>query len=266
MEILVTGGCGYIGSALTLHLRAAGHVVVTIDYAGPDHGHANVCEDYRDTSPDFFKYYDAVVHLAGHSSVSSAAADPTAAVDNNLTGLIELLHSLDGIPLLWASSGSVLSPDGKSMYDATKRAAEAIVPILYPNSYALRFGTVCGASPKMRWDLMLNKMSLDAKRYGIITVSNPEVCRPVLAMRDLCAAVTALLKDNDPGVYNLASFNGTVDSYARVVAASYGAEIGYIDSQPTYDFAMECTEINGFPFPGETVESVVADINPPVPE
>jgi len=256
MKILVTGGCGYIGSALTVYLKAIGHEVVTVDLLKG----ADLQSYYSDLAPADFRGFDAAIHLAAHSSVAAAAADPMTATRNNLTELINMLPKLGGIPLLWASSGSVLSPDGKAIYDATKRAAEAIVPTLYPNSYALRFGTVCGVSPHMRWDLMLNKMASDAITNGAVQVSNPWAARPVLAMRDLCDAVAALLQGNEPGAYNLVTHNDSVRGFATAVVRRFRCEFRDTPPiRPTYDFFMVPTPIVGFQST-QTVDTILQDL------
>lgn len=256
MRILITGGCGYIGSALALHLHSVGHKVETLDLVGP----ADHVFDYRELGAMAYAKHDAIIHLAGHSSVAACRAEPLQAVQNNLTSFIKWLRKLHGAPLYWASSSSVLSIDGGNLYDATKRAAEAIIPALYPNSYALRFGTVCGVSPRMRWDLMLNKMASAAYTDGIIRVSNPAVFRPILAIRDLCAAVAALLPLDSPGTYNLVTDNATVESLASATAKRFKAEMWLDPSTPTYDFKMIGSHIPGYE-PAETIETILADLD-----
>lgn len=257
MRIIITGGCGYIGSALAVHLQAAGHDVMTLDRVGP----ADFPVDYREFGAMDYAKFDAIIHLAGHSSVAACAAEPLQAVQNNLTSFIKWTRKLHGQKLLWASSSSVLSTASRNIYDATKRAAEAIIPEIYPNSYALRFGTVCGVSPKMRWDLMLNKMAASAYTDGIVRVSNPQVHRPILAMRDLCAAVNMLVDHEAPGsVWHLATGNSTVGALARATANHFKAEIVQDAPSPTYDFHMYPTEWPDT-FPKESIASILQDLD-----
>src|SRR5438445_737177 len=80
--------------------------------------------------------------------------------------------------------------------------------LAYPNSYALRFGTVCGPSPNIRPELLLNSLVLSALTTGQIQVANRQVHRPLLGIGDLCRALkTIVTRPVPPGCYNLASTN-----------------------------------------------------------
>jgi UDP-glucose 4-epimerase len=256
VNVLITGGCGYIGSALAPHMRSLGHQVKTLDTVGP----ADIKADYREFSSARYREFETIIHLAGHSSVKACQEQPQQALYNNLLSFLKCLRKLaPDQHLLWASSASVLSPVGSNLYDATKRACEAMVPVLHPRSSALRFGTVCGWSPSMRWDLMLNKMALDAFTNGIVTVSNPNAHRPVLGMMDLRNAVSMIAEAGDPGVYNLSSVNQPIGTYAASAAAHFDAEIRSGPDSQTYNFAMPQTLIRHFT-PMETIDSILDDL------
>jgi len=94
-------------------------------------------------------------------------------------------------------------------------------------AYGLRLGTVCGRSPNMREDVMLNAMAADALRLGEVRLYLEHTRRPVLGLSDLCRAVTALLEQRGDrrGLYNLCSFNGTVREYGAAVARKLGVPV-----------------------------------------
>lgn len=232
-RILITGAMGYIGSVLTPHLRALGHDVSVID------PRAEPPTRYQDLIYGTGVHPDTIIHLAAHSSVGACVADPFGAACNNLTDLLPWSRTLTTEKFIFASSGSVFDTNTTGLYDATKRAAEQIIPYIYPNTYLLRFGTVCGVSPVMREDLILNGMVRDAVQRGVITVRNPGAWRPVLFFPDLCHAMERLVdSDARPGVYNLASFQARIGGWADMVAGYTGASIEDAGMSDHYDFKM----------------------------
>lgn len=84
---------------------------------------------------------------------------------------------------------------------------------------ALRQGTVCGFSPRMRLDLIVNTMFKFATTERRITVDNPSIWRPILDIRDAATAyLRAIQADYSlSGVYNIASGNYTVGQVGDMV-------------------------------------------------
>jgi nucleoside-diphosphate-sugar epimerase len=84
---------------------------------------------------------------------------------------------------------------------------------------SLRQGTVCGWSPRMRFDLIVNTMFKFALSTGVITVNNPSIWRPVFDIRDTVSAFTRAVQANPriSGVFNAASGNYTVGQVADLV-------------------------------------------------
>lgn len=111
MHVLVTGGCGYIGSHTVLELSEAGHQVTVVDNLSnaspaslaqvekltgrPAPLHRFDVRD-RDALDDLFARsgFDAVVHFAGLKAVGESVAEPLRYYDNNLGATISLLHSM----------------------------------------------------------------------------------------------------------------------------------------------------------------------------
>lgn len=248
MNVLIVGGCGYVGSALYRHLIAAGHEVDSIDIErrGNPGIERNQFINYAHVSR--FDEWDAVIVMSGVSSVGEAKAQPYSAFLGNLVHLGQLTQRLNGQPLIYASSAAVhafkVASGGTqttNIYDATKTAADAIIPQLYPETWALRFGTVAGPSPNMRFDTMINAMVRDGRR-GRVKLANPHAWRPILAMADLLRGVEAILEGAvPPGLHDMCSFNAPIGQIADWIADRLGAEIELLPPSPTYDFVMGAT-------------------------
>jgi nucleoside-diphosphate-sugar epimerase len=202
----------------------------------------------------------AIILLAGHSSVamcrdkiSDKKWTQSPAYKNNVDNFVYVLSQAEklGIPLIYASSASVygfatsvysietdafwgiidestLLKKHPEFYDRTKRRIDWLasfdkkIPVI-----GLRFGTVNGCSPNLRTELMLNNMVKNAMETGEIIISQPELRRAILFMRDLCRAFELILMRLDKtipedkhiftGVYNLGSINSTVMDLAENV-------------------------------------------------
>jgi nucleoside-diphosphate-sugar epimerase len=150
-----------------------------------------------------------------------------------------------------------------NMYDFSKYACDAVSSLLYRNYYALRFGTVNGPSENLRLDLMINRMVWSALTRGKVQMANPNVRRPILGISDLCRTVEAIVTGPDaPGIYNVASFNTTVEDAAQAVAAAICCPIEHMPDTLTYDFTMQVrklTEVFGVA-PRQTLGSLIQDL------
>jgi len=290
MNILLLGGCGYIGSKLHGWLTNAGHFVevVDIDWFGNPAKLSRFTTDYNQIQSAFVHKFNAVILLAGHSSVKMCEGNLVGCFNNNVRNFVNFLPKLNGQKFIYASSSSVygniemLEVDEacrtyipNNYYDLSKSEIDHYSQ-LYPglNYYGLRFGTVNGSSPNLRPELMLNAMTLSAMKARKINVFNPEIARPILGINDLCRAVEAILNGPDaPGIYNLASFNSRVSEIAQKIGKLMDAEIVVHENPPeqidnvktqtkAYDFSINCEKFKktfNFKF-NDTVESIVHDV------
>lgn len=260
MKILVIGGCGHIGSVVYGWLKQHGVEVDSLDalMRGNPGAVPNQDRYYDSLTIDELAAYDTVIWMAGHSTVHRCNGDPVGAVANNVSGLVHLAQKMTFQTLIYASSGSVYTRDNGSVYDATKRAADEIIPILHRNTHALRMGTVCGASPNIRRDVMINGMVYDAVTKGSVFVKNGHAKRPILGMNDLTRAIGHIIHGEvKPGIHDLCSFNASIGQIGHQVAGEVGAFMREDRGDGTYDFMMECA---GWLRPQETVPSIVASL------
>lgn len=253
MKVLITGGTGYIGSALRNFLNKK-MTVCTVDLEEFGGSVGNYKINFNDLSTPFLLSFDAIIHLAGHSSVPSCDADPDSSFLNNCLYFPALVSKLaPWQKLIYASSASVYGDtQGRSAqeddllaaalkpYDQQKQLIDHFMATCQLSWYGLRFGTVCGYSPVPRNELLINAMVRSAIQEKKVRVTGGKNWRGVLGMNDLCRAVEAVLTQKQkPGYYNLASFNARIDELGRVVADEYHADL-QVDSRGgnPYSFSL----------------------------
>ena len=279
MKLLIIGGCGYVGSAIGKHL-ADKHEITNIDleWFGNFAVTENINMDYDDLTPKFLKDFDAVILLAGHSSVKMCEEDLLSSYNNNVRNFINLLGKLDKQKFLYASSASVYGDNSDSSinelsntqtpinyYDMGKLHIDHIASLSTKEYYGLRFGTVNGVGPTIRTDLMINAMTYSALTDKIINVNNGSTVRSILGLKDLCRAVETILdSESNPGIYNLSSFTTTAIEVARDVSDITGASINDMGDtlKNKYNFDMDTTkfcETFNFEFK-ETARTIAQDL------
>lgn len=238
MRILVTGGAGYVGSTLVPMLLAAGHEVRVLDILM--HGGDSLLgvwseprfrlmhEDIRDGAAvnEAVTGVDAVVHLAAIVGDPACAREPDLARKINLEaslGLIAAAEQAGVSRFLFASTcsnyGRMAIPDGfvdetsplspVSLYAETKVAVEqALLSRLgrHMSVTPLRFATVFGVSPRMRFDLTVNEFTLALLRDRHLVVFGEQFWRPYVHVRDVARAVGLVLA-SPAGAVNGQVFN-----------------------------------------------------------
>lgn len=232
-KVLIIGGCGYIGSRLFLFLKTKGYKVDTVDleWYGNKVNPQNIKKNFNDLSKFFLNRYKTIILLAGYSSVNLSVKKKKNAFINDVVYFIELLEKLTHQRLIYASSSSIYGNTKKmkvtedfaeysplNYYDLNKKVIDYYAQLSKIDYYGLRFGTVCGYSPHLRIDLMINKMFHSAYTSQKIVIHNPNMKRPILGMEDLCNCIEAIINGKSkPGIYNLASFNGTIGHVSKQV-------------------------------------------------
>lgn len=224
MNVLVTGGAGYIGSTVVPMLLAANHMVRVLDnlmYGGQSllgvwshPGFEFVRGDMRDAKivRSALAGMEAVVHLAAIVGDPACAHEPELAKSVNLDASLALLAEANkaGVsrfifastcsnygrmkdPSQYVDEGSQMRP--VSLYAQTKVAVERIVldPSLVHGLCAtsLRFATVFGVSPRMRFDLTVNEFTIEILTKRHLVVYGEQFWRPYVHVRD--AARSALM-------------------------------------------------------------------------
>jgi nucleoside-diphosphate-sugar epimerase len=222
MNILITGAGGYIGSTLAEVLLAEGHEIVGLDrfYFGTEtladlmenpHFRA-LRKDIRDVVPEDFAGIDAVCDLAALSNDPVGELDPQMTVEINHLGRSRVAQKAKEAGVrryILASSCSIYGqgkqshldecsqPNPVSTYATANLAAERVVLPLASPDYTvtvLRQATVFGASRRMRFDLAINLMTLNAVEKGkIFVLGGGKQWRPFVHVRDAARAYVAVL-------------------------------------------------------------------------
>jgi nucleoside-diphosphate-sugar epimerase len=241
VKILVAGGAGYIGSKLIPVLAEYGYSVDVVDLMWfGNHLPANVTlrnQDIFDLKELDVRGYDQVIFLAGLSNDPMAEFDPSKnfVFNGACPSYLAYLAKQAGVRrFIYASSCSVYGYTVNELYDETspvtcgypygvsKLQGERGVMQMADDRFsviALRQGTVCGHSPRMRMDLIVNTMFKFAMKEKHITVNNPSIWRPVLDIRDATNAyLRAIQADLSlSGVFNVTSDNYTVGQVGDLV-------------------------------------------------
>ena len=285
MKILVTGGCGYKGSVLVPKLIAKGHEVVAFDIQWfgnflPEHPALTVVQgDIRNIDEVDLDGIDAIIHL------SSVANDPCGDLDPKLTWEISCLATMQladrakrmGIKrFIYASSGSVYGVSDEpqvteelelfplSEYNKTKMCGERIV-LSYSDDMVtqiVRPATVCGFSPRMRLDVSVNMLTMQALTNGRITVFGGEQTRPNIHIQDITDLYIFLLDHPEhTGVYNAGFENLSIMDIAQMVVEHVGAEIVVTPSNDPRSYRVNSDKLLATGFrPKHTVEDAIKEI------
>lgn len=285
MKVLVTGACGYKGSVLVPKLLAAGHHVVAFDimwfgnFLKPQSGLSIVRGDVRNINEIDLSGIDAIIHLA------SVANDPCGDLDPKLTWEISALATMQladkavrhGTPrFIYASSGSVYGVKEEaqvtedlelkpiSEYNKTKMVAERVV-LSYRDAMTVQIvrpATVCGCSPRMRLDVSVNMLTMQALTKGKITVFGGAQVRPNIHIDDITDLYIFLLDHpENQGVFNAGFENLSILDIAERVAAQMPSEIAITTSDDPRSYRINSDRLLATGFrPKKTVDDAIRDI------
>ena len=226
MRILLTGGGGYIGSTLVRNLLNSGYFVRIFDKflfglnpikdSVGEHPNLDIQVGDVTNLEDLCKAIhdiDAVVHLAAIvGDAACAIPEPSRIFETNFIAPIRLAvlareHNVKR--LIFASTCSVYgsndsaiqeetsTPSPITIYGRTKFEAEKQILLLASDQFSpciLRLGTVYGISPRMRFDLVINYMTMKAMTDKKITILGGNQWRPLIHTSDVARAFQMVLE------------------------------------------------------------------------
>jgi nucleoside-diphosphate-sugar epimerase len=267
VNVLITGTDGYIGCLLAPLIKAAGHDVVGLDTgyfrdarlgAEPDASYPTLEKDLRHVEARDLAGFDAVMHLAGLSNdaMGQVSQDVTYDINHRATVRLASLAKAAGVTrFVYASSCSVYgksdaaivtetSPlDPQTAYARCKMLDEQELGALAGDRFSptyLRNATAYGASPRMRFDLVVNNLAglaWTTKRIALVSDGTP--WRPIVHLLDICGAFRAALEAPREAVHDQVFNIGRTDEnyqireIAECVASVFpGCEVSFGASDP----------------------------------
>ena len=285
MKVLVTGACGYKGSVLVPKLLKAGHEVIAFDimWFGNELKNASnltiVQGDVRNIDDVPLNGVDAIIHL------SSVANDPCGDLDPKLTWEISCLATMQladraarlGIKrFLYASSGSVygLKEEAQvtedlelvplSEYNKTKMVGERVL-MSYSDKMVVQIvrpATVCGLSPRMRLDVAVNMLTMQALTRGEITVLGGDQTRPNIHIDDVTDLYLFLLDHPEAtGIFNAGFENLSIQQIAEMATQKASAKISILPSNDPRSYRVNSDRLLAAGFkPKKTVSDAIDEI------
>lgn len=282
MKILVTGGCGYVGSVLVPNLASQGHEIVVVDaqWFGnflPELKNLQILKKhFSEITLEDLTGIDSVIHLANVANDPSVELNPVLSWEVNVLHTTQLLNLCKKTPsirsFMYASSGSVYGVKEEervtedldlvpiSAYNKTKMSAERVC-LSYSDDFqvfCIRPATVCGVSPRMRFDVVVNMFVMHAHRDKKITVLGGEQVRPNIHIQDMSRVYEHFLNNPElpSGCYNAGFENISVMSIAETVAKKFGVEIDVKPSNDPRSYRQDSSKLIAT---GYTQSKTVAD-------
>ncbi len=275
MRLLVTGGAGYIGSVLVRYALERGMQVRVLDALlfgdGGLHALGHRVEliegDIRDGAllRTAMHGIGALVHLAAVANDPSGELDPALTESVNLTSYPALLKAARDAGVRRFINASTFSVYGKAdgvllreghplrplkAYSRCKASSEPFVRDAndtYMCTTNLRLATVCGWSPRMRFDLIANHLVGQAVTRDHISVWGGEQRRPQVHVKDVCAAIMHVLSAPPAQVggqtYNIGAENTSIGELAQLAARASRRQVDIL-TEPARDderdYAVNC--------------------------
>lgn len=289
-KILVTGGTGYVGTALIPRLARKYPVVCySANHFGNPISWVKNVEfvegDIRDGAKlsQAIKGCTDVIHLAGIVTDELAAMNPELAKDININGMRQLceLATLAGVNrFIYASSSGVYGtqsdgipasettePRPETVYMQTKLEGEKVL-WSFPKlcGVAVRSATCCGPAPRMRLDTIVNIFCKQAFFDGEITVHDGTQWRTNIHVQDIVSLYIRLVdyfvRKIDKQIFNATAENHTATSIANMVAEIIPAIVTFdISKKDRRQYLMSADKANMILrwYPERTIKDAIKD-------
>lgn len=260
IKVLVVGGAGYLGGAVT-DLLLERKIPFTV--------YDNLLYEYQYLKPVDFVYgdvrdkkklksllplYTHVIWLAAIVGDAACQIRPHLTIEINQNSVKWLAENYKG-RILFTSTCSVYGKNEDlvdedsplnplSLYAKTKMKAEEA--LRNKNALILRLGTLFGVSDtysRIRMDLVVNYMTANAATKGYLCVFGGAQWRPLIHVRDVAKVIVNNLLNSTQGIYNLAAWNYQIKDIAKEISDITGCKIKYVkqkfEDQRNYHVSVE---------------------------
>ncbi len=258
-NVLITGGCGFVGVNLARYLHGKGYHIRILDdlsAANPDHrqiltgaGSPEIIRgDIRDGAAvkRALEGAEAVVHLAASTSVTESLENPKGFWDINVNGTLNLLETCRAagiVRFVFASSNAAVGeqtppinekmiPKPLSPYGASKLAGEALCSAYFHSfgmqTVALRFANVYGPHSDHKTSVIALFLKWAAEGRPFTIYGDGEQTRDFVHVEDISQAIHRSLQAESVGgeIFQIASGRETsINDLVRLIARVTGREI-----------------------------------------
>ncbi len=238
MNILIVGGAGYLGGAVTDLLMQSQHNILVYDILLYEETYRKqvpfVYGDIRDKDKlnKHFDWADVVVWLAALVGDPACTLDEALTISINRDSVKYLKDNFRG-RIIFLSTCSVYGAQDEllyeksplhplSLYAQTKLWSEEI--LADADALIFRLGTLYGVSDefsRVRFDLVVNTLVMRAAVHNKINVFGGKQYRPLLHVRDAARTICDALEGKNTGIYNLHSENITIIEIAQLLEKAF---------------------------------------------
>lgn len=258
INILVTGGLGHIGSYVCHQLTQNPNFNVTIvddlstqRYCSLFHLNRVNFDDksFSEITIDELNKFDFVIHLAAKTNAVGSFDDDGATKRTNVDMTVDFINKIEKSDVklfVFPSSTSVYGKSKEAMYEdddnlqpqspyaESKLAIEQELKTKKLNYVILRFGTIFGVSPGMRFHTAVNKFCYQAVLNRSLTIwrQNLEYLRPYLGLRDATTSIEMAITMDDMwrDTYNVITGNYSVDYIVTLIDSIKNTNLSFVDT------------------------------------
>lgn len=278
MKVLITGGCGHIGSFLIRNLDSSYNITVVdnlitnrycslFDLPNPI---KFIEKDIDEITIDELNEFDSIIHLAAVTDAAGSFKNKKELEETNIDktkSLIDKCKKSTISKFIFPSSTSVYGVsidvvdesnedyvNPQSPYAESKVVIENYLKNSGLDYIVFRFGTIFGYSVGMRFHTAINKFCYQVSTNTPLTIwrENYEQVRPYLGLDDCLKSMEMALSNNLPnGIYNSLSENVKLsDVVSAIKQINSDVEIDFVDTpllnQFTYDVSFDKIKSFGF--------------------